>query len=81
MLAVLQPLHGKMEKGAETLKEISFNHVSLIIRSMSCHFVLVILFDAVGCCCCFVLKLDKWLYILLLKFCMYMILLVAIYMS
>ena len=25
---MLQPLHAKMEKGAETLKEISFNHVS-----------------------------------------------------
>ena len=28
MFKVLQPLHAKMEKGAETLKEISFNHVS-----------------------------------------------------
>ncbi len=28
MLAVLQPLHGMMENGPETLKEISFNHVS-----------------------------------------------------
>ncbi len=28
MFAVLQPLHGMMENGPETLKEISFNHVS-----------------------------------------------------
>ena len=28
MFAVLQPLHAKMEKGSETLKEVSFNHVS-----------------------------------------------------
>ena len=27
MFSVLQPLHVKMEKGPETLKEISFNHV------------------------------------------------------
>ena len=32
MLAVLEPLHFMMEKGPETLKEISFNHVSVI-----CH--------------------------------------------
>ena len=32
MLAVLEPLHFMMEKGPETLKEISFNHVSV-----SCH--------------------------------------------
>ena len=29
MLAVLEPLHLIMEKGPETLKEISFNHVSV----------------------------------------------------
>ncbi len=34
MLAVLQPLHGMMENGPETLKEISFNHVS--IRNSYC---------------------------------------------
>lgn len=32
MFAVLQPLHTRMEMGAETLKEISFNHVRKIIK-------------------------------------------------
>lgn len=27
MFGVLEPLHSMMEKGPETLKEISFNHV------------------------------------------------------
>ena len=31
MFTVLEPLHLRMEKGPETLKEISFNHVSSFI--------------------------------------------------
>lgn len=31
MFTVLEPLHLKMEKGPETLKEISFNHVSSFV--------------------------------------------------
>jgi len=30
MFGVLQPLHSLMENGPDTLKEISFNHVSLV---------------------------------------------------
>ena len=33
MFTVLEPLHLKMEKGPETLKEISFNHVSFLPSS------------------------------------------------
>ncbi len=35
MFAVLQPLHAKMEKGAETLKETSFNQVAIVIACWS----------------------------------------------
>ena len=37
MFSVLQPLHAKMEKGAETLKEISFNHVRLHSKDWRLH--------------------------------------------
>ncbi len=34
MFAVLQPLHAKMEKGEETLKETSFNQVAIVRTSL-----------------------------------------------
>ena len=37
MFTVLEPLHLKMEKGPETLKEISFNHVSSFVSSYPSH--------------------------------------------
>ena len=34
MFSVLEPLHLRMERGPETLKEISFNHVSYMYVSL-----------------------------------------------
>lgn len=45
MLKVLDPLHQKLEKGPETLKEISFNHVSWIYMYVIQSLVLMYDFD------------------------------------
>ena len=36
MFSVLEPLHLRMERGPETLKEISFNHVSFTYMYIYC---------------------------------------------